>query len=576
MALLRPILATLCLLAPASAQEVQRFRQFFAGQELGGVTITTTRTPEGERVESREWVKLARQGVEIAQEQEQTALKAPDGALRFTWRMRLSAEPFEGEATWSPLAPRVLRLAPKGLSARELQVPEGAVLWPPDVEARLKEAARHRRSISVVSFSFPLQQWSRQEHHVVRAEPLPGYPDAVRYSGVDEQGGTRMEVDTWISPGAGELRHAGTLAGLPIVTQREDLPPPPATPAGKGFFESTLKTLQPHPFLPWLTTLTVRWTGAVPPSLPADPQQRQEGPRLHLSRALSPSREEAAQPPVKGTPDPRDVPFLAATPLVQHQDPAFAGLLARLRHGSGASRWELSRQVTAFVHDWVEQKDFSVGFASALEVARNPRGDCTEHGVLAVALLRRLGVPARGVVGWVALERTLLLHFWVEVRLGDRWVPMDPTFGQAPASAFRLKLGTTDLADLGSLGWEGAEQAFAAGSWQPEAPWAEALTVRGDRVTLPAGPTLTLASEAFRLNQGSLTIRQGWSVRGSFRPSEAEARLAKPLALPGRRGLWFREGPALLLDLGQDRWLRIDGPDEAEAVKLLEGASLTE
>ena len=93
------------------------------------------------------------------------------------------------------------------------------------------------------------------------------------------------------------------------------------------------------------------------------------------------------------------------------QDRAFDGLIRRLALPPGLSRWDLAKRVNSFVFEWIIEKDFTVGFASALEVAHHPRGDCTEHGVLAVALLRRLGVPARGVTGWGGPRR-------------DAWAPL--------------------------------------------------------------------------------------------------------------------------------------------------------
>ena len=46
------------------------------------------------------------------------------------------------------------------------------------------------------------------------------------------------------------------------------------------------------------------------------------------------------------------------------------GLLARLKPSSAATRWQLAKAVNRFVFDWITEKDYSVGFASALEVAR--------------------------------------------------------------------------------------------------------------------------------------------------------------------------------------------------------------
>jgi hypothetical protein len=229
--------------------------------------------------------------------------------------------------------------------------------------------------------------------------------------------------------------------------------------------------------------------------------------------------------------------------------------------------------VTAFVFDWITEKDFTVGFASALEVCHHPRGDCTEHGVLAVALLRRLGVPARGVTGWVGLGDLLGLHFWVEVRLKDRWVPIDPTFDQAPASALRIKLGDTDLSDLGSVGWEGAAQAFSGVRWAPEP--AGLLKVQGDQIHGP-GIHLRLPGGRWDLQHGVLHLRHAtegpWQVQAVPRPSEAQLKGATRLAGARtlRPGWWHPRTRTLWADLGEGRWLQLDSVSESDAYGLLD------
>jgi hypothetical protein len=238
------------------------------------------------------------------------------------------------------------------------------------------------------------------------------------------------------------------------------------------------------------------------------------------------------------------------------------------------SRWELARRVNTFVFDWITEKDFTVGFASALEVCHHPRGDCTEHGVLAVALLRRLGVPARGVTGWVGLGEMLGLHFWVEVRLRNRWVPIDPTFDQAPASALRIKLGDTDLADLGSIGWEGAALAFTGVTWHPEAEGT--VTCLGDQVTGPGPVQLRLPGGRWDFRNGALRLwnsRGGpWQVRAVNRPSEAQLRGALHLAGARslRQGWWIAATRLLWMNLGDGRWLQFEGAAETEAYDLLD------
>lgn len=276
---------------------------------------------------------------------------------------------------------------------------------------------------------------------------------------------------------------------------------------------------------------------------------------------------------MEGRPSAEESLYLAPTPLLQFRDPAFAGLVARMGLKPGLSRWELAQAVTDFVFRFIRQKDYSVGFASALEVCRDPKGDCTEHGVLAVALLRRLGVPARGVMGWVGLGRTLGMHFWVEVKLRDRWVPVDPTLDQAPASAFHLALGATDLADLGSLGWDRMVTALGGGTFVPVD--ADAPPCSGASITAPDGTRLTWPGAAWRVDAGRLGLRtpdQGThEVEARTPPAASELKGARRLrGSRGRTGWWEPDTRIFYLDLGARRWLQLTDCSEAQAFAALD------
>jgi transglutaminase-like putative cysteine protease len=553
----------------------QTFRQWLGDQEVGGATQETRQEGSVREVRSREWMVLSRLGQELRQEVSQVSRKAPEGQLTFTWRLQLSAEPFEGKATWSPSEPGILSIQPSHGPAVRKEVPTGALLWPEELDIQLKEAARTGRAVHAITFSFPVQQWSTLHLEPQGSAPLPGFPDAVRFTGQERQGSTTTPVEVWISPTAGELRHRTELGNLVVISQRSELPAPaPAQAPTEGFFERTLQQLPPHPFQPWIPAFTFRTEGPLP-DLPEDAQQtRLAKGRWRLRRAAPPTVMEAAQPPVAGLPSPEEARYLAPSSLVPFHDRAFAGLIHRLAPPPGLSRWDLARRVNAFVFEWITEKDFTVGFASALEVAHHPRGDCTEHGVLAVALLRRLGVPARGVTGWVGLGELLGLHFWVEVRLKDRWIPIDPTFDQAPASALRIKLGDTDLADLGSIGWEGAAFAFSGVRWIPDQE--EALSIKGDQVTGPGGIQLRLAGARWNLRLGVLHLKAPnggpWRVQAVPRPGEGQLRGAKHLA--GARTLrhgWWRAATHLLwIDLGDGRWIQVEDVSEGEAYDLLD------
>lgn len=551
------------------------FRQWMGGQEVGGASTQMKQVGPIREIQSREWMVLARLGQEIRQEVKQTSRRTPDGGITFTWRLQLSAEPFEGQAQWSPLEPGILSVQPSRGTALRKEVPTGAILWPEDLDARLKEAARNGRAIDAITFSFPIQQWATLHLEPKGVSPLPGFPDAVLFTGQESEGPATLPVEIWISPSEGELRHRTDLGGLEVLTQRSELPAPaPAKEGSAGFFEKTLQQLPPHPFQPWMPEWVLRAEGTLP-DLPQDAQQiRLPNGRWRLRRADLPTPAEASQAPITSRPNLEEARYLAPSPLVPFQDPAFEGLLRRLALPPGLSRWDTARRVNAFVFDWITEKDFTVGFASALEVCHTPRGDCTEHGVLTVALLRRLGVPARGVTGWVGLGELLGLHFWVEVRLKDRWVPIDPTFDQAPASALRIKLGDTDLSDLGSVGWEGAAIAFSGVRWIQEQE--DSLKIKGDQVSGPGGNQLRFPGGRWDLQQGVLQLRRAsqgpWRVSALSRPSDAQRHGATRLAGAKllRSGWWHPGTRVLWMELGGGRWIQLEGVTEMEAYQLLD------
>lgn len=90
------------------------------------------------------------------------------------------------------------------------------------------------------------------------------------------------------------------------------------------------------------------------------------------------------------------------------------------------------------------KKEAVASLPNALNVLRNMKGDCNEHSVLYAALSRASGIPTKVVVGLVYLDGAFYYHAWNEVYLG-KWVPVDPTFGEFPASALHLKLAEGEL-----------------------------------------------------------------------------------------------------------------------------------
>jgi len=92
----------------------------------------------------------------------------------------------------------------------------------------------------------------------------------------------------------------------------------------------------------------------------------------------------------------------------------------------------------------------------ASEVLKQGKGDCTEHSRLFVALCRAVGIRAREVKGLVYANYGqggpgLYWHAWAEVKVGDAWIAVDPTFGQDVADATHIALGRGSRQDAISL-----------------------------------------------------------------------------------------------------------------------------
>lgn len=91
--------------------------------------------------------------------------------------------------------------------------------------------------------------------------------------------------------------------------------------------------------------------------------------------------------------------------------------------------------------DWLEENieikpTFSI--PNTLEVMQRRSGDCNEFAVMFASLARAVGVPTRIAMGLVYVEDAFYFHAWCECYL-ERWVAVDPVFGQFPADASHLR-----------------------------------------------------------------------------------------------------------------------------------------
>ncbi|CAN5191897.1 transglutaminase-like domain-containing protein [soil metagenome] len=140
--------------------------------------------------------------------------------------------------------------------------------------------------------------------------------------------------------------------------------------------------------------------------------------------------------------------FLDPEPLVEVDNPEIKALAMRLR-GTERDPRVVAQRINAWVYDSVEKK-ITVGLPSALATLHSRRGDCNENTQLFIALARAAGIPARVAAGLAYVDGKFYYHAWPEIWL-ERWVAIDPTFGQFPADASHLRFTIGGLAKQAEL-----------------------------------------------------------------------------------------------------------------------------
>ena len=172
----------------------------------------------------------------------------------------------------------------------------------------------------------------------------------------------------------------------------------------------------------------------------------------------------AARPPASADPR-RDAPrahgmpkgledLLQATPEVDADAPQIRKL-SREVVGDTRGVYAASVKLAHFVFERLE-KAYGVSRDRATEVLALGKGDCTEHALLFTALARAAGIPARQVHGLVYARYddgvpALYWHAWVEVKSGDEWIALDPTFDQPVADPTHIALGRGTQVDTVAL-----------------------------------------------------------------------------------------------------------------------------
>jgi hypothetical protein len=173
--------------------------------------------------------------------------------------------------------------------------------------------------------------------------------------------------------------------------------------------------------------------------------------------------------------EPAALDALKPTRYIQSDDERIIEL-ARKAIGETKDAADAAKKIEAFVADYIEDKNLSIGYASAVEVAASRQGDCTEFAVLTAAMCRAVGIPARVATGlayikdYGGFKDIFGGHAWVEAYIGGKWVGLDAAFKSAGLGGFdaghiALALGNGNPEDflniVNSLGRFKIEKAVA-------------------------------------------------------------------------------------------------------------------
>ncbi len=162
--------------------------------------------------------------------------------------------------------------------------------------------------------------------------------------------------------------------------------------------------------------------------------------------------------PYKGK-DPEILEHLKPNQYLQSDDTKVKALAMEAVKGAKTAI-EAVKNVEKFVSSYISAKDLSVGYASAAEVAQTAAGDCSEHALLAAAMLRAAGIPSKVATGitytssFSGIENAFVGHAWAQAYVDGKWVNIDaarlPYGGYGPGH-ITLAVGDGDPADFFSI-----------------------------------------------------------------------------------------------------------------------------
>jgi len=172
-------------------------------------------------------------------------------------------------------------------------------------------------------------------------------------------------------------------------------------------------------------------------------------------------------------------PYLAITPLCDHDHPAIRQRVAAITAGADTPR-EKARRIFYDLRDTIR---FSLAYSrsTASQTLKRGYGECGSKSNLHVAMLRAAGIPAR--LRWVKAKSAVLhhlvagfvyrgmpataSHFWPECYLEGRWLSCEALLDR-PLYEGMLAAGLITRAQIPSIDWDGQTDLVLLRPWITE------------------------------------------------------------------------------------------------------------
>ncbi len=121
-------------------------------------------------------------------------------------------------------------------------------------------------------------------------------------------------------------------------------------------------------------------------------------------------------------------PFLKNTPYLNTDKESIRKAASKFKNSK-----DPVKDVSAFVYNHISDKKLGIPLLPASMILSGRAGDCTEHSILTISILRTLKISSRAVMGIILSENfsgknnVFVYHMWVEAFRNGRWILVDAT-----------------------------------------------------------------------------------------------------------------------------------------------------